>query len=106
MTFWVASFPAGSCPGSCPSTPQASRPRPSHGTRTPTKRLHRFLGARDLAADAAGIRAFLAAERERTSAWSSQRHYRNLSVYFRWLTGEGEIAENPMGRVEKPQGVS
>jgi site-specific recombinase XerD len=33
---------------------------------------------------------------------SAAKHYRNLRVYFHWLT-EGEIKEDPMVRVEKPQ---
>jgi site-specific recombinase XerD len=50
------------------------------------------------------IRAFLVGERERTSAATAQRHYRNLSVYFNWLESEGELTgANPMRRVEKPK---
>lgn len=67
------------------------------------KRLHRFLKELEAGATAATIRAFLAAEKERTSAWSAQKHYRNLSVYFGWLAGEGEIDANPMVLVEKPK---
>lgn len=49
------------------------------------------------------IRAFLLAERERTSAASAQKHYRNLHVYFGWIAAEGEReAPNPITRVEKP----
>jgi hypothetical protein len=36
------------------------------------------------------LRAFLAAETERTSAVSAHQHYRNLRVLFRWLAREGE----------------
>jgi integrase/recombinase XerD len=50
------------------------------------------------------IRAFLLAERDKTSAASAQKHYRNLHVYFGWLQAEGERqAPNPMARVEKPK---
>lgn len=53
--------------------------------------------------DAPGIRAFLAAERERTSAASAAVHFRNLRVFFGWLDGEGERkAPNPMRRVDEP----
>jgi site-specific recombinase XerD len=49
------------------------------------------------------IRAFLVAERERTSPAFAQQHCRNLPVYFRWIDAEGERQEpNPMVRVEKP----
>lgn len=49
------------------------------------------------------IRAFLLAERERTSPAFSQQHYRNLHVYFRWIEAEGEReTPDPMARVEKP----
>jgi site-specific recombinase XerD len=49
------------------------------------------------------IRAFLLAERERTSPAFAQQQYRNLHVYFRWIETEGERLEpNPMARVEKP----
>jgi site-specific recombinase XerD len=37
--------------------------------------------------DAPGIRGFLAAERDRTTPASAAKHYRNLSVYFRWPVG-------------------
>jgi site-specific recombinase XerD len=50
------------------------------------------------------IRAFLAAERDRTSAISAHQHFRNLRVLFRWLAKEGEReAPDPMTRVEPPQ---
>src|SRR5262249_48514448 len=49
------------------------------------------------------IRAFLASERERTSATSAQVHYRNLRVFFGWLTREGERSSaNPVTREDKP----
>ncbi|HLK02390.1 MAG TPA: phage integrase N-terminal SAM-like domain-containing protein, partial [Streptosporangiaceae bacterium] len=54
--------------------------------------------------DAPHIRAFLAAETERTSAVSSHQHYRNLRVLFRWLAKEGERTEaDPMPRVDPPK---
>lgn len=50
------------------------------------------------------IRAFLAAETERTSAISSHQHFRNLRVLFRWLAREGERqAPDPMPRVDPPE---
>jgi site-specific recombinase XerD len=53
---------------------------------------------------APAIRAFLAAETERTSAVSAQLHYRNLRVLFGWLEREEERTEpNPMDRVDKPK---
>ena len=49
------------------------------------------------------IRAFLLAERERTSSAFAQQHYRNLHIYFRWVEAEEERkSPNPMVRVEKP----
>lgn len=49
------------------------------------------------------IRAFLLAERERTSAAYAQQHYRNLHVFFGWLHAEGERTEpGPMDLVAKP----
>jgi site-specific recombinase XerD len=54
--------------------------------------------------DAPHIRAFLAAEAERTSAISAHQDYRNLSVLFKWLAREGERqAPNPMERVDPPK---
>lgn len=54
--------------------------------------------------DAPHIRAFLAAERDRTSAASAHHHYRNLRVLFGWLAKEDERqAPNPMDRVEPPK---
>jgi integrase/recombinase XerD len=69
----------------------------------------RFLAANDMPAGiddvtTESIRAFLVAERERTTAAYSQQHYRNLSVFWNWLAAEGERAgENPMTRVSKPE---
>jgi site-specific recombinase XerD len=49
------------------------------------------------------IRAFLVAERERTSPAFAQQHYRNLHVYFNWIEREGERqALNPMRLIGKP----
>jgi site-specific recombinase XerD len=67
------------------------------------KRLEEYLAREGLPLDAPGIRGFLAAERDRTTAASAAKHYRNLSVYFRWLAAEGELDDNPMTRVEKPK---
>lgn len=54
--------------------------------------------------DAPHIRAFLAAEAERTSAVSAHQHYRNLNVLFKWLIREGERqALDPMLRVDPPK---
>lgn len=54
--------------------------------------------------EAAHIRAFLAAETERTSAVSSHQHFRNLRVIFKWLAREGEReAADPMARVDPPR---
>lgn len=50
------------------------------------------------------IRAFLVAERERTTPAYAQQHYRNLSVWWNWLVMENERAgDNPMARVTKPE---
>jgi|ERR1035437_396559 site-specific recombinase XerD len=50
------------------------------------------------------IRAFLAAETERTSAVSAHQHFRNLRVLFKWLIREGErAAPDPMLRVDAPK---
>ncbi len=68
-----------------------------------------WLERQGLAADtegveAAHIRAFLAAETERTSAISSHQHYRNLRVLFKWLAREDErTGPNPMERVDEPK---
>lgn len=54
--------------------------------------------------DAPHLRAFLAAETERTSAVSAHQHYRNLRVLFRWLAREQERhGPNPMDRVDPPK---
>jgi site-specific recombinase XerD len=54
--------------------------------------------------DAPHVRAFLAAETQRTSAISAHQHFRNLRVLFKWLIREGERgAPNPMDRVEPPK---
>lgn len=68
-----------------------------------------YLAANGLPCDTEGVgaqhvRAFLAAETERTSAISSHQHFRNLRVLFKWLAREGErAAPDPMGRVDAPQ---
>lgn len=72
------------------------------------RKLSAFLTSKGMpsAAGATGpehIRAFLLAERERTSAISAQLHFRNLRVFFGWLDREGELdGPNPMVRVDKP----
>lgn len=54
--------------------------------------------------DAVSIRAFIAAETDRTSAVSAHQHYRNLRVLFKWLAREGErIGPDPMLRVDPPK---
>jgi hypothetical protein len=61
--------------------------------------IAKFAGAKPVTVDT--LRAFLVAERNRTSGASAQVHYRNLSVLFGWLIAEGEIEEpSPMARVE------
>jgi site-specific recombinase XerD len=73
------------------------------------KQFTSFLAKEGLPADTEGIdaphiRAFLAAETERTSAVSSHQHYRNLRVLFKWLIREGErTAPDPMPRVDPPK---
>ena len=73
------------------------------------RQLTAWLAGHGLPADTEGIdaphlRAFLAAERERTSAVSAHQHYRNLRVLFRWLEREGERqGPNPMARVDPPK---
>jgi len=68
----------------------------------------RYLAENKLPADSEGvdaphIRAFLAAEGERTSAVSAHQHFRNLRVFFKWLSKEGErLAPDPMPRVDPP----
>jgi site-specific recombinase XerD len=58
-------------------------------------------------ADAASVRAFLAAEAGRTSPVSAHQHYRNLKVLFKWLAREGERqAPSPMDRVDPPKVTS
>lgn len=49
------------------------------------------------------VRGFLVAERTRTSDGNAAKHWRNLSVFFTWLTTEGECAVNPMNRVARPK---
>jgi site-specific recombinase XerD len=65
------------------------------------KRLEAYLTDEELALDPASIRAFLAAERDRTSPASAAKHHRNLRVYFNWLIAEGEMKDDPMATVEK-----
>ena len=71
--------------------------------------LTAFLAANDMPGEiddvtTESIRAFLVAERERTTSAYSQQHYRNLSVFWNWLAAEGERAgEDPMARVSKPE---
>src|SRR5690242_11640544 len=67
------------------------------------ERLEAYLSAEGLPLDAASIRGFLAAERDRTTSASAGKHYRNLCVYFRWLVAEGELDDNPMTCVERPK---
>lgn len=50
------------------------------------------------------LRAFILAERQRTSEGNAAKHHRNLSVLFRWLEDEGEReTDNPMRRVSRPK---
>jgi integrase/recombinase XerD len=65
--------------------------------------LDRWLADQHMAPEPEGLRAYLLATRERTSAATAQLHYRNLRVFFGWLVREGETDVNPMLRVEKPQ---
>lgn len=59
-------------------------------------------GTDDVNAD--HLNAFLAAEKERTSAVSAHQHYRNLRVLFKWLIAEGEReTPSPMPRVAEPK---
>lgn len=52
---------------------------------------------------AAHLRAFIAAETERTSAVSSHQHFRNLRVLFKWLVTEDEMpGPSPMDKVKPP----
>ncbi|WP_084518041.1 tyrosine-type recombinase/integrase [Microtetraspora niveoalba] len=54
--------------------------------------------------EAAHVRRFLAAERERTSAASAAVHYRNLRVWFNWLIEEGERTwESPVKKGDAPK---
>lgn len=52
----------------------------------------------------AHLQRFLVHERDRTSPASAAHHYRNLSVWFRWMVSEDILTEtkNPMRRVERP----
>lgn len=53
--------------------------------------------------EAAHLRAFIAAETERTSAVSSHQHFRNLRVLFKWLVTEEELpGPSPMDKVKPP----
>jgi site-specific recombinase XerD len=73
------------------------------------RQLVKFLEAEGMPTDSEGIgakhvRAFLAAELDRTSAVSAQIHYRNLRVFFGWLTREGErTGPDLMTSVDKPE---
>lgn len=73
------------------------------------RQLTIWLADNKLPADCDGIsaehvRAFLAAEVERTSAVSAHQHYRNLKVIFKWLIREDERKEpDPMLKVDEPK---
>lgn len=74
------------------------------GTQFTTYLVNNCFPADTEGVDAPHIRAFLAAETERTSAVSAHQHYRNLKVLFRWLAREGERqGPNPMDRVDPPK---
>lgn len=67
------------------------------------RRLDAYLAQNGMPLDAPSIRAFLVAERERTSPESAAKHYRHLSTFFRWCETEGDIIDsNPMTKVAKP----
>jgi site-specific recombinase XerD len=54
--------------------------------------------------EAEHVRAFLLAEERRTSATSAAVHFRNLRVFFGWLSAEEERSNpNPMTKVEGPK---
>jgi len=84
-------------------------PRTVRSYTDSVKALRAFLVAQDMPADAEQVdaehvRAFLRAEQQRTSAASAAVHFRNLRVYFGWLTREGERTNpNPIDRVEAPK---
>jgi site-specific recombinase XerD len=70
--------------------------------------LDRFLADRGMPRDVGLIRgehleAFLVALQERGRAAASvANRYRSLQQFFRWLTEEGEIRDNPMRRMRPP----
>ncbi|SRR5216683_742577 len=59
------------------------------------------IGARELTA--ARVRAWLAAEIERTSAATAASHYRHVRVWLRWLAKEEEIPANPAEGIPEPK---
>jgi site-specific recombinase XerD len=70
--------------------------------------LDRFLAERGMPRDVGLIRrehleAFLVVLQERGRAAASVANwYRSLQQFFRWLIDEGEIRDNPMGRMRPP----
>jgi len=70
--------------------------------------LARWLEVNGRRADTEGVQTediqeFLVAERERTSAATAAAHYRNLSVFWKWVMAERErtASGNPMDGVER-----
>jgi site-specific recombinase XerD len=87
----------------------AKSPRTVRSYLDSARALHAYLIRQGLPSDVEGVdaehvRAFLLAEEERTSAVSAAVHFRNLRVFFGWLSSEEERSNpNPMTQVEGPK---
>lgn len=87
----------------------AKSPRTVRSYLDSVRALHKFLTDQDMPSDVEGVgaqhvRAFLLSEEQRTSAVSAAVHFRNLRVFFGWLSAEEERSNpNPMTRVEGPK---
>ncbi|MDP8905603.1 MAG: tyrosine-type recombinase/integrase [Chloroflexota bacterium] len=71
------------------------------------RQLDAFLEAKGMPRSVAAIRrehveSFLEDQLARLRPASAAARYRSLQQFFRWLVGEGEIAESPMARMRPP----
>ena len=82
-------------------------PRTIEAYRLAVDQLDSFLADHDMPTDVNDIRksnieAYLVEVLENRASATARQRYSSLTQFFRWLTAESEIEENPMTRIEPP----